>query len=86
MMGVALGMALLLGGLFNPVSTEAQEAARVARIGFLAPDRMPIPYQSFLQGLRDHGFVEGRNVVIEFRSAEGKIERLPALAAELVGL
>ncbi len=85
-MGLALGMALLLGGLFNPVSTEAQEAARVARIGFLAADRMPAAYQSFLQGLRDHGYVEGRNVVIEYRSAEGKIERLPALAAELVGL
>jgi putative ABC transport system substrate-binding protein len=86
MMRLALGIALQLGGLFNPVSTEAQEAARVARIGFLVADRSPMPYQSFLQGLRDHGYVEGRNVVIEYRSAEGKIERLPALAAELVGL
>jgi putative ABC transport system substrate-binding protein len=86
MMGLALGMALLLGGLFNPVSTAAQEAARVARIGFLTADRAIIPYQAFLQGLRDHGYVEGRNVVIEYRSAEGRLEQLPALAAELVGL
>jgi putative ABC transport system substrate-binding protein len=81
MMGLAFGMALLLGGLFNPISTEAQAAARVARIGFLTADRAGIPYQAFLQGLRGHGYIEGRTVVIEYRSAEGKIERLPALAA-----
>jgi len=86
MIGLACGMILLLGGFFKPVSTEAQEVARVARIGYLTADRAGIPYQAFLQGLRGHGYVEGRNVVIEYRSAEGKIERLPALAAELVGL
>ena len=42
--------------------------------------------EGFRQGLRDLGYVEGRNVVIEFRDAEGKLERLPALAAELVAL
>jgi hypothetical protein len=41
---------------------------------------------AFLQGLRDLGYVEGRNVVIEYRDAEGKFERLPARAAELVAL
>ncbi len=42
--------------------------------------------EAFLQGLRDLGYLEGRNVVIEIRDAEGKLERLPALAAELVAL
>jgi putative ABC transport system substrate-binding protein len=42
--------------------------------------------EAFLQGLRELGYVEGRNVVIEYRSAEGKSERLAALAAELVAL
>jgi len=76
---------LLLGGLFSPVSADAQEAAKVARIGYLTATAGPF-YQDFLRGLRDLGYVEGRNVVIEYRSAEGKIEQLPALAAELVGL
>lgn len=76
---------LLLGGLFSPVSADAQEAAKVARIGYLTATAGPF-YQDFLRGLRDLGYVEGGNVVIEYRSAEGKIEQLPALAAELVGL
>ena len=42
--------------------------------------------EAFQQGLRDFGYVEGRNLVIEYRSAEGKLERLPILAAELVAL
>ena len=42
--------------------------------------------EAFQQGLRDFGYVEGRNVVIEYRSVEGKLERLPILAAELVAL
>jgi len=65
-----------------------QVAAKAPRIGFLAlsPDANPHLRRAFLQGLHDLGYVEGRNVVIEYRSAEGKIERLPALAAELVAL
>jgi len=88
MIGLRLvfSITLVLGGLFNPVSAEAQEAAKVARIGYLAPDREVVRYQAFLQGLRDHGYVEGHNVVIEYRSAEEKLDRLPTLAAELVSL
>jgi len=71
-----------------PLAAEAQQAAKIARIGYLAtnPATSPHPREAFLQGLRDLGYVEGRNLVIEYRHAEGKVEQLPALAAELVAL
>ncbi len=85
---LAFSITLLLGGLFSPVAAAAQQAAKVPRIGVLAQHRAPSPHllEAFLQGLRDLGYVEGRNLVIEYRDAEGKVERLPALAAELVTL
>jgi ABC-type uncharacterized transport system substrate-binding protein len=85
---VVFSIAVLLGGLFSPVSAEAQQAAKIARIGYLMLDLAASPHlrEAFSQGLRDLGYVEGRDVVIEHRSAEGKVERLPALAAELVEL
>ena len=71
-----------------PLAAEAQQAAKIARIGYLAtnPATSLHPREAFLQGLRDLGYVEGRNLVIEYRYAEGKVEQLPALAAELVAL
>ncbi|TMH53998.1 MAG: ABC transporter substrate-binding protein [Betaproteobacteria bacterium] len=71
-----------------PFAAEAQQAAKIARIGYLEtnPVTSPHVHEAFLQGLRDLGYVEGRNLVIEYRDAEGKVERLPALAAELVAL
>ena len=77
-----------LGLLGAPLAADAQQAAKVARIGYLGPDFAAGPQlrEAFRHGLRDLGYVEGRNVVIEYRDAEGKIERLPALAAELVAL
>ena len=85
---LAFGITLLLGGFLSPVATEAQEAAKGARIGYLGLDLANVPrlIEAFHQGLRDLGYVEGRNVVIEYRDAEGKLERLPGLAAELVAL
>ena len=86
---LALSTTLVLGGLFSSVAVEAQQAAKIARIGYLAANLAGIPpasHEAFLQGLRDLGYVEGRNVVIEYRDAEGKDERLPALATELVAL
>jgi putative tryptophan/tyrosine transport system substrate-binding protein len=66
---------------------KAQQAAKVARIGVLGGSPAATPLgEAFLQGLRDLGYVEGRTVVIERRFDEGKLERLPALAAELVAL
>jgi len=79
----------LAGGLLAaPFAAEAQQAAKVPRIGYLAISLAPNPHltEAFRQGLRDLGHVEGRTVVIEYRDAEAKPERLPALAAELVAL
>jgi putative ABC transport system substrate-binding protein len=71
-----------------PLAAGAQQAAKVPRIGYLSVNLAGSSHmtEGFRQGLRDLGYVEGRNVVIEFRDAEGKLERLPALAAELVAL
>jgi putative ABC transport system substrate-binding protein len=85
---VIVGVTLLLGGLISPVAAEAQQAARSARIGYLAADLANGPQlpEAFRQGLRDLGYVVGRNLVIETRDAEGRRDRLPALAVELVAL
>jgi len=74
--------------LAAPLAAEAQQAAKVARIGYLSTNPTVTPHlrEAFRQGLRDLGYVEGRNVVIEYRFAEGKVEQLPALAAELAAL
>src|SRR5713101_188503 len=84
-----IGLAVVLGlSLLAPLAAEAQQAGKIARIGYLSSDLAASPdlREAFRQGLRDLGYVEGRNVVIEYRNAEGKPERLPALAAELVAL
>jgi putative tryptophan/tyrosine transport system substrate-binding protein len=82
----ALIAVLALSLLAAPLAAEAQQAA--ARLGWLGENPAANPHLrgAFLQGLRDLGYVEGRNVVIEYRNAEGKLERFPALAAELVAL
>ena len=82
-------MALVSGGLLAaPLAAGAQQAAKVPRIGYLGLNRAASRHlgEAFLQGLRDLGYVEGRNVVVDYRDADGKPERLPALAAELVAL
>jgi ABC-type uncharacterized transport system substrate-binding protein len=83
------GFIALVGGIVvAPIAVGAQQAAKLARIGYLSPNLATNPHmnEAFLQGLRDLGYVEGRNLAIEFRDAEGKPERFPALAAELVSL
>ena len=74
--------------LAAPLAAEAQPEPRNARIGYLATNLATTPHlqDAFRQGLRDLGYVEGRNLVIEYRSAEGKSDRLAVLAAELVAL
>ena len=84
---IGLAVVLALNLALVPIAGEAQQAAKVPRIGFLGSGSPGSPLrESFLQGLRDRGYVEGHNVVIEHRSDGGKLERLPALAAELVAL
>jgi len=71
------------------VSAEGQQPKKIPRIGYLigtAPSANAARIEAFRQGLRDLGYVEGKNIVIEWRYAEGKPDRLPALAAELVRL
>jgi ABC-type uncharacterized transport system substrate-binding protein len=78
----------LAGALAAPLAGEAQQGDKIARIGYLSLNGATSAdlREAFLQGLRDLGYVEGRNVAIEYRDAEGKPERLPTLAAELVAL
>src|SRR3989449_1069535 len=83
-----IGLAVILSLVLAPLAAEAQQAAKVPRIGYLVVDQAASPHlrEAFLQELRDLGYVEGRDLVIEYRSAEGKSEQLSALAAELVAL
>src|SRR6266496_976591 len=70
-------------------AVEAQQPTKMPRIGFLAAVSLSANsarFEAFRQGLRELGYVEGKNIVIEYRYAEGKLDRLPALAAELVRL
>jgi putative tryptophan/tyrosine transport system substrate-binding protein len=71
------------------LTADAQQPTKIPRIGFLAavfPSTISARTEAFRQGLREHGYAEGKNIVIEWRFAEGKLDRVPALAAELVRL
>ena len=78
---------LALGLLVGPLTVEAQQAGKMPRIGYLRRSAGPSANtEAFLQGLRDLGWIEGKNIAIEYRWAEYKMDRLPALAEELVRL
>ena len=74
----------LVGIFVAPLGGEAQQAARLARVGYLG--NTPGDPNPLAEGLRVLGWVEGRNILIEWRFTEGNIERAPELATELVGL
>ncbi len=83
---IAVAVLLLLIG---PGAGEAQPTATTPRIGFLwtgSPESSTARREAFERGLRELGHVNGRNIVVEYRYAEERLERLPALAAEIVGL
>ena len=70
-------------------SAQAQQPTKVPRIGLLLPSSQsfyPLRINAFRQGLHTVGYTEGKNIVIEYRYAEGKLDRLPDLATELVRL
>ena len=86
---IGLVVTLALGLLAGPLPAEAQQPGKIPRIGYLSvrgPDREKRRLAAFHQGLRELGYIEGQNLVIEYRYAEGKIKRYPDLAAELVRL
>ena len=83
-------MSTLAGGLLAaPLAAEAQQTTKITSIGYLSGPSLSANaarIEAFRQGLRELSYVEGKNIVIEWRSADGKFEGLPALAAELVRL
>ena len=89
--GRARRFALALAVLAAPLAADAQQPDRGYRIGYIGTSPLSAPtasrdVEAFRQGLRELGWVDGRNVVIEYRYSAGRSERLPALAAELVRL
>ena len=78
----AIALTFLLTGLV----ADAQQPKKVPRIGFLSPTSDDSRVETFRQGLRELGYVDGQNITIEYRWADGKFERLPDLAMELVRL
>jgi putative tryptophan/tyrosine transport system substrate-binding protein len=86
---IGLAVMFTLSLILAPLGAAAQQAEKVYRIGFLGVGTA-MSFQRNIEamrlGLREHGYVEGRNITMEFRWAEGRYDRLPALAAELVQL
>ncbi|HEU4345183.1 MAG TPA: ABC transporter substrate-binding protein, partial [Candidatus Binatia bacterium] len=85
----AIALFLLTFSLTSSHFAQAQQPTKVPRIGYLSGSSLSAlaaRIEAFRQGLSDLGYVEGKNVIIEYRYAEGNFDRLPALAAELVRL
>ena len=80
-----------IGSVAGPIAALAQQQTKVWRVGFMSlqhrSDSNISQYTAaFLKGMRELGYVEGKNLVVEWRFADGKLERLPGMAAELVQL
>ncbi len=86
-MRTTLSLAAALFVFFTPLPGDAQLTGQVRRIGYLGSGiATAAPVEGFRQGLRDLGWVEGKNIAVEYRFAEGRLDRLPAFAADLVKL
>jgi len=73
------------GFVAAPLAAEAQQAGKVPRIAYIRAEAPPAAdIEAFRQGLREHGYVEGKNIVVEYRWADGNEERLRAIVAELI--
>jgi ABC-type uncharacterized transport system substrate-binding protein len=90
---IGLAVVLAVSLVLAPLAAQAQQAEKVWRVGYLFTGAVPAPLPTpslalniFVRAMRDLGYIEGRNLIIEVRSANGRPERLPALAAELVRL
>jgi len=85
-------IAMVGGGILaGPLTVQAQQAEQVPRVGYISPGASSDPFrrrrfEAFRQGLRELGYVEGRNIALEPRWAKGEYDRYPALAADLVRL
>jgi putative tryptophan/tyrosine transport system substrate-binding protein len=86
MQRIGLAVMLTVSLIVAPLAAGAQQRAKVPRIGILSSDAASTREEAFRQGLRDLGYVEGQNVAIESRYADGRFEKLPGLATELVRL
>ena len=79
-----VGLIFAFGFAWVPPTANAQQSEKTSRIGLLGSYFSTSPlYNEFRQGLRELGYVEGRNVIIEARFADGKLDRLPEFAREL---
>jgi putative ABC transport system substrate-binding protein len=74
----------MLLALYLPA--DAQQAKKVPRIGYLTTSANPFAFEAFRQGLREIGYIEGKNIVVEYRSADARQDRIPGLVAELLQL
>jgi len=85
---IGLISTLVLGLLAGPLRVEAQQMGKVLRIGIVrsvgSPGSPSPSWKAFLQGLRDLGYIEGENIIIEYRYGEGRLDRMPSLVNELV--
>jgi len=90
-MRLVLGIVLTVGIAVATGAADAQAPAKASRIGFLSvgaleSPEMKVTLEAFREGLRGHGYVEGQNILVEYRTADGKLDRLRGLAAELARL
>jgi putative tryptophan/tyrosine transport system substrate-binding protein len=89
MLTIALIVLVAVAMVLVPLPSEGQRKANWPRVGILTPHPVPMRrtyFEAFKQGFHDPGYAEGHNIAVEIRSAEGKHDRLPILASELVGL